>query len=850
MPAADAMPSAEPKPPMKIPGVESKSMVSPNLGKSVAQVQVQERSSGDELDTGPDFGEDLEKDPGHDDRLEWMKVRISSALCSGGDEKLFNLFKDEDAMYPCREFIDHESSRIVFVYPGEDGKYKADTSAPKVMKSKGLYFLKVSPGRVRMDTIDDHLLVNDFDAVHPLQQLLVVAQEVYFPLICNSKNQEGWPEVIQREVTDNLHRFLANSYITVGQNAGDTILPLPPKDATSSHSHDARPDFGKDKVHLLENAVVTWTRQIKNILRLEPEQMLKGKQNPGPGSEVEFWEHKAFNLNSIHDQLNAEKIRKVMDVLEATKSTYYPAFDRLCKEVAMARDEANDTLMYIRPANQYFRLLFNDFSSVNQHFCVIMHVTLLVWKTSRFYNTPSRLVVLIREMCNDVIRQACNYMNEGEKKWHDEPKDAVERLKKIIEQSLDFKETYFLYRNKSNKVCPDIPWKFQSSALFARLDSFLERCHDVLDLMQTLTQFKTLEFVNIGGTKGKTLTSSVHQIFFDFQQCMLLFQEAQYDVMDIDVKQFDEHFHNFRTDVNELERRLASVIIQAFDDSTTILGSFKLLDSFETLLEREIMHAELEHKQADLLKEYLQDMLQVQEIFTNGKNNPPVSDNGPPHAGAVAWARGLLQRVEDPMLRLRGMSKIVLDADEGREAEKMHAVVVKALNEYQRLHIEKWAKDVSNTSEAKLKLPLLRRGDGDLPLLCVNFDPGLVCLLREVKYFLALGVDVPAAASVLYDNEEVFRVSAVILHVVCATNQSPPSAPPAGGADYLNYFGRHKWNIMALTQVDMGSSTELLCFRPAGANGEPRLDRESLQPDPPNAAGCGKAAGTAEDGER
>lgn len=755
MPEAGRMPESR-KSEKKTPEKKTPEQKSPEKTRSARDERV-DASSGED-DNGPDFGEDLDKDPGFDERLEWMKVRISSSLCSAGDDKLYHFFKDEDAMYPCREFIDHESTRIVFVYAGQDGKYTAATSSPKHMKSKGLYFLKASPAKLKMETIDDQVLVNDFDAKQPLEQLLRIAQEIYFPLISNTKNQEGWPEVITKEVTDNLHRFLANSYITVGQIAGNTILPLPPKDTASSTSHDLV-DSGKDRVHLLENAVVTWTRQIKMILKLEPEQMFKGKQNPGPGQELEFWTNKANNLNSIHEQLNGDKIRKVMDVLEASKSTYYPAFDRLCKEVAVSRDEANDTLLYLKPANRYYRLLLEeDFLSVNQHFRPIMHVTLLVWKLSRFYNKPFRIVVLIKEMCNDVIHNACEYMDQGENKWHVEPKDSVLKLKKIIAQSLDFKEAYFYYRNRSGKVCPKIPWDFQSSALFGRLDSFLERCHDVLDLMQTLTQFKPLEHVEIGGTKGKSLTSSVHQIFFDFQRCVLVFQEAQYNMMNIDTKLFEEHFHSFRLEVNELERRLASVIIQAFDDSTTILGSFKLLDSFETLLEREILHAELEYKQADLLKEYLQDMAQVQGIFSSGKLDPPVSDNEPPHAGAVAWVRGLLQRVQEPMVRLRQMSRIVLDVDEGREVEKTFNIVVKSLQEYELIHVEKWAKNVSNTSEAKLKLPLLRRDNGNLPLLHVNFDPGLVCLLREVKYFLALGVQVPEAATLLYQNEEVFRV--------------------------------------------------------------------------------------------
>lgn len=34
---------------------------------------------------------------------------------------------------------------------------------------------------------------------------------------------------------------------------------------------------------------------------------------------------------------------QVVRILEAAKSTYHPAFQRLCKEVEMGRDEANDS---------------------------------------------------------------------------------------------------------------------------------------------------------------------------------------------------------------------------------------------------------------------------------------------------------------------------------------------------------------------------------------------------------------------------------------------------------------------------------------------------------------------------
>ena len=52
---------------------------------------------------------------------------------------------------------------------------------------------------------------------------------------------------------------------------------------------------------------------------------------------MDFWNEKSDNLDLIHEQLNGDKVRQVMKVLEVTKSTYFPAFNRLCKEVAQAR---------------------------------------------------------------------------------------------------------------------------------------------------------------------------------------------------------------------------------------------------------------------------------------------------------------------------------------------------------------------------------------------------------------------------------------------------------------------------------------------------------------------------------
>jgi len=180
-----------------------------------------------------------------------------------------------------------------------------------------------------------------------------------------------------------------------------------------------------------------------------------------------------------------------------------------------------------------------------------------------------------------------------------------------------------------------------------------------MHLTGTIQQFNKLQKIEIGNTKGKTMTSSILQIFSEFNKSVEEFIQVQYDIMDIEKREFDDDFFKFRQRIKELERRLASVLTQSFDDCDTIIGKFKMLDSFEGLLNRPIIQDELERKQITLLELFKQDLKITQQIFQEGKvlvervdERSPISSNMPPIAGALYWSRGLLDRVKEPMERL------------------------------------------------------------------------------------------------------------------------------------------------------------------------------------------------------
>jgi dynein heavy chain len=202
---------------------------------------------------------------------------------------------------------------------------------------------------------------------------------------------------------EKFHQFLANTEVTLGLVEGRTSLPLPPADVTQSEKTSS-----KDKAAVLENAISHWTKQIKAELRKDPEQALKKAVHPDPLTEINFWKNKSTNLNSICEQLSGERIKKVLKFLEQNKSTQTSAFSKLQKEVHIARLEADENFKYLQTLEKHFYKLIDtslDLPEVADGFVPIMHTILLIWTYSQHYNTPARLLVLIREICNAIIFQ-------------------------------------------------------------------------------------------------------------------------------------------------------------------------------------------------------------------------------------------------------------------------------------------------------------------------------------------------------------------------------------------------------------------------------------------------------------
>jgi len=85
-----------------------------------------------------------------------------------------------------------------------------------------------------------------------------------------------------------------------------------------------------------------------------------------------------------------------------------------------------------------------------------------------------------------------------------------------------------------------------------------------------------LERIEIGGLKGRSLGGRVIAIYRKFNENFTLFATRTYDLLDPGNEEFQVDYKNFQKHIDCLDRQLASVLCQAFDECHNLQAIFKV----------------------------------------------------------------------------------------------------------------------------------------------------------------------------------------------------------------------------------------------------------------------------------
>ncbi|KFW03432.1 Dynein heavy chain 9, axonemal, partial [Fulmarus glacialis] len=594
---------------------------------------------------------------------------------------------------------------------------------------------------------------------------------VIVPILTNQKNHQGWPQVVSQDIMRHVHSLKSTVFMVVGQVKGKTLLPLP---AGSEGIEDVDLEnekslelIDKSLVHATESAIIDWSYQIQGALKKESSEPLLQGSNPNPKVELEFWKNRCDDLECIYNQLRTRKVRNMMEVLERVESSYVPAFKSMLMDVEAALTEAQDIYLHLTPLKRHLEDIERvEFSEVKPLLVPLLHVVCLIWVTSKHYNVPGRIVVLLQEICNLLIQQALVYLSP-EDLLKGEMEESLGKVQMVLGILNAFKGAFEERREKLHTYYEPgqevREWDFHATMVFARLDSFLKRLEMVEDLLATALDLMKLEKIEFSGIKGKALGQQVLDMYEEFQEAYKVFAERTYDCLELTNMEFEQDAFGFQQKVEDIDRRLGTVFILAFDDASDLEHAFKLLDMFGSLLERPVIAADAADKYSVLISMFNSALDHARLIYSRHiqeelkLGSPTVHKNMPPVAGALGWARELRARIQVPFGHFRHITHLCLDSAEGRRVIEKYEEMIRLLDRYQEKLYVDWSQTVSEKSQYNLTQPLIRQ-DPETKLITVNFDPQLVSVLREVSYLSGSQMGaIPPTAAEIYSSKESYR---------------------------------------------------------------------------------------------
>ena len=148
----------------------------------------------------------------------------------------------------------------------------------------------------------------------------------------------------------------------------------------------------------------------------------------------------------------------------------------------------------------------------------ILNLIRLIWANSRFYNSAERVTGLLNKVSNEVINRCVSAIS-----LEDLFNGEVEKSREVLEASINAGNQWqALYNRTAERINSRVgalrKWDFDRDAIFSRVEAFVHRCEDLLEVCEGQIQFarksfgKQTRLPRFGGARGPEIAKRLLDI--------------------------------------------------------------------------------------------------------------------------------------------------------------------------------------------------------------------------------------------------------------------------------------------------------------------------------------------------
>ena len=570
-----------------------------------------------------------------------------------------------------------------------------------------------------------------------LEDFLAICDHVVKPLETK--------DIINRSL-NNFQNNIKNSLDQIDKNFTLQRIDLP---------NQPNKDIAKDSqsVRALEEVVKKYTESIT----IAQDQLINYPKNiTSAMMEIDNRKRAVSNWSILAQQLKSENTQRIVDILKLSEESQKGnTFETKISEFEKTFEDANDYLKFLQTLERSIKDLSSDDLAVIEHSIPgIFHNLKIIWMISK-HKDPNKFGFLLEVMAKEIWTKISEKVQLKAlfKTNPDEIDQSIQLITQANKVATQWNSHYSDTKNKTK-------WEYAHNKITKDLEYVKTICGKLKNGLNKIKGF--LKF--LGHDLERVIGGASERIYQEKEKVMKAysyFENYKYNIFNSETDKYcNEVFTAFDQDMNGLEQDIKKLIDDTFDNLKNAESAFDLYTNFDSLIDQAEIKSAMKEKYINILKRFISEVKNYEEIFLKYKDNPPISKAKSETAGKIAWARQLYVKMKRPISKIfqkkdhfKQMTDNPRDIKLQTEKELADAFlkVARQLRDYEFKIFDDWKVNSLSQFMGYLRLCILIKKDNHYE---VNFDNKLKLMIHDTKFLDLYGFsDIPP--NIIFRNKRI-----------------------------------------------------------------------------------------------